>query len=211
MLHVLMEHPRLDLPLLLHRLPPGLDLRLATHLRLLVRYLLLNRLPLELLGLPLELLLGRHGLLRELLGLPLKLLWLSLELLGLALELLRLPLELLGLALKLLGLPLELLGLSGRGRVSHLRLPLVVLGVDARRGSLLGEYHSSRERDEREQMQQAGERLHGERQDGVKSEMIQRWDCYNIKAFYEPRSKKEIRISTIDLNVRQFQLHYCAP
>ena len=143
MLHVLMEHPRLDLPLLLHRLPPGLDLRLAPHLRLLLmRYLLLlHRLPLELLGLPLELLLGWHWLLCELLGLPLKLLRLALE---------------------LLRLPLELLGLSGRGRVSHLRLPLVVLGVDARRGALLGQYHS-RERDEREQMQQAGERLHGER------------------------------------------------
>ena len=163
MLHVLMEHPRLDLPLLLHRLPPGLDLRLAPHLRLLRMLHLLHRLPLELLGLPLELLLGRHWLLLELLGLPLKLLRLSLELLGLALELLRnLPLELLWLPLKLLWLPLELLGLSGRGRVSHLRLPLVVLGVDARRGALLGEYHS-RERDEREQMQQAGERLHGER------------------------------------------------
>ena len=164
MLHVLMEHPRLDLPLLLHRLPPGLDLRLAPHLRLLLmRYLLLlHRLPLELLGLPLELLLGRHRLLRELLGLPLKLLRLALELLRLALKLLRLPLELLWLPLELLWLPLELLGLSGRGRVSHLRLPLVVLGVDARRGALLGQYHS-RERDEREQMQQAGERLHGER------------------------------------------------
>ena len=147
-----MEHPRLDLALLLHWLPPGLDLRLAPHLRLLLmRYLLLHRLPLELLGLPLELLLGRHRLLRELLGLPLKLLRLSLELLRLALELLWLPLELLRLPLKLLGLPLELLGLSGRGWVSHLRLPLVVLGVDARRGALLGEYHS-RERDEREQM-----------------------------------------------------------
>ena len=161
MLHVLMEHPRLDLPLLLHRLPPGLDLRLAPHLRLLLMWYLLHWLPLELLGLPLELLLGRHRLLRELLGLPLKLLGLALELLRLALKLLRLPLELLWLPLELLWLPLELLGLSGRGRVSHLRLPLVVLGVDARRGALLGEYHS-RERDEREQMQQAGERLHGE-------------------------------------------------
>ena len=130
MLHVLMEHPRLDLPLLLHWLPPGLDLRLAPHLRLLRMLHLLHRLPLELLGLPLKLL--------------------------------RLSLELLGLALELLRLPLELLGLSGRGRVAHLRLPLVVLGVDARRGALLGEYHS-RERDEREQMQQAGECLHGER------------------------------------------------
>ena len=163
MLHVLMEHPRLDLPLLLHRLPPGLDLRLAPHLRLLMLRYLLQRLTLELLGLPLELLLGRHRLLRELLGLPLKLLGLALELLRLALKLLRLPLELLWLPLELLWLPLELLGLSGRGRVAHLRLPLVVLGVDARRGSLLGEYHSSRQRDEREQMQQAGERLHGER------------------------------------------------
>ena len=162
MLHVLMEHPRLDLPLLLHRLPPGLDLRLAPHLRLLLMRYLLHWLPLELLGLPLELLLGWHWLLCELLGLPLKLLGLALELLRLALKLLRLPLELLWLPLELLWLPLELLGLSGRGRVAHLRLPLVVLGVDARRGALLGQYHS-RERDEREQMQQAGERLHGER------------------------------------------------
>ena len=65
MLHVLMEHPRLDLPLLLHWLPPGLDLRLAPHLRLLRMLHLLHRLPLELLGLPLELLLGRHRLLLD--------------------------------------------------------------------------------------------------------------------------------------------------
>jgi len=85
-----MEYPRLGLPLLLHWLPPGLDLRLSTHLRLL---------------------------------------WLSLELLGLTLE----------------------LTLSRRGRVPHLGLPLIVLGVHARRGPLLrlGDEYHSRDRDER--------------------------------------------------------------
>ena len=141
MLHVLMEHPRLDLPLLLDRLPSSLDLRLAPRLGLMLNVLdLLNRLPLELLRLPLELL-----------RLPLELLWLHrlpLELLRLALELLRLALKLLRLSLELLWLPLELLWLPRRGRVAHLWLPLIVLGVHARRGSLLGEYHS-REGDER--------------------------------------------------------------
>ena len=154
MLHVLMEYPRLDLPLLLHWLPSGLDLRLAPHLRLGMLHLLHWRLPLELLRLtlellrlPLELLLGRHRL-------ALELLWLSLKLLGLPLELLRLtPLELLRLSLELLVLlPLELALSRGR-RVPHLRLPLIVLGVHSRRGlpPLLSpgdEYHS-RERDER--------------------------------------------------------------
>ena len=84
MLHVLMEYPRLDLPLLLHWLPSGLDLRLAPHLRLGMLHLLHWRLPLELLRLPLELL----GLPLELLVLlpfmvALKLLWLPLKLLGL--------------------------------------------------------------------------------------------------------------------------------
>ena len=155
MLHVLMEYPRLGLPLLLHWLPPGLDLRLSPHLRLGMLNLLLwwRRLPLELLlwlslklllRLPLELLLGRHRLAL------LELLWLSLKLLGLPLELLWLARELLRLTLELLGLTLELT-LSRRGRVAHLGLPLIVLGVHARRGPLLSlgdEYHS-RDRDER--------------------------------------------------------------
>ena len=154
MLHVLMEYPRLGLPLLLHWLPPGLDLRLSPHLRLgMLNLLLWRRLPLELLlwlslklllRLPLELLLGLHRLAL------LELLWLSLKLLGLPLELLRLALELLWLALELLGLPLELALSRGR-RVPHLWLPLIVLGVHARRGPLLclGDEYHSRDRDER--------------------------------------------------------------